>query len=104
LPISPIPVGQTHVVLQLTWQDDSGVAVDLTGAAVTARIKPINGTGSAATGTLVVTNAATGNLTYKWATAEVATVGEYEIQFKAVYGDGTILLCDPIYLDVMAAI
>lgn len=104
MPISPIPQGQTHVILSLTWKDDASVVVDLTGSTVTARIKAINGTGAAHTGTLTVTGAAAGTLTYKFATAEVATIGDYEIQFKAVYGDATILLSDPLYYSVVVAV
>ena len=103
--ISPIPQGQTHVKLSLTWKDDSNAVVDLTGATVTCRISAVpGGTGAAGAGTVTVTGAAAGTLTYAFDATDVATSGDYEIQFKAVYGDGTILYSDPLYYVVTATV
>ena len=100
--ITPFYVGQTHVKLSLTWQDDSGTAVDLTGATVTCRFLPVHGAGFAGTGTVNVTNAAGGVFTYAFSAGDVATAGDYTLQFKAVYGDSTVNFADPLGLSILA--
>jgi hypothetical protein len=104
LAYTPIPQGQTHVLLSLTWKDDTGTAIDLSGATITARIQPLHGTGGASTGAITVVSAPAGTLTYKFATTEVATTGTYQIQFKAVYADATILYHDIIEYVIQAVI
>lgn len=84
-------VGETHQTYTFTWQA-GGVAVDLTGATITARFESATNSGVtfAGTGTTTVTSATTGVLTYKFAAQDVATAGEYDMQFKAVFGDGSV--------------
>jgi hypothetical protein len=101
---TPIPLGQTHVKLDLTWKDDKQVVIDLTGATITARIRPKHGAGAAATGTIAHVSDPAGHITYQFATTEVATAGIYEIQFKAVYADATILLHNILEYTVEAVV
>lgn len=84
-------VGETHETFDFTWLVDN-VALDLTGATVTAHFtSAINPSESfAGTGTLTVTSPTAGTLTYKFAATEVAYAGQWLMQFKAVFGDGTV--------------
>lgn len=71
----------------VTWADDDGIPLDLTGATITARIKN-KSTGAAANsdGTFTVTNADTGEFRWDYGTADVAADGNYEVQFTASFG------------------
>lgn len=71
----------------ITWTDDNGVALDLSGATITARIR--NTTSNqvvASDGAFVVVTAASGVFRWDYSAADVATAGEFEVQFTATYG------------------
>lgn len=94
--ISPWKVGQTLPVWKVTLSDDSGAALDLTGATVTlkaayAMVKPL--TYSAALGQLVVTNAATGVIQYAVSSSDifVLTAGDYLLEWTATYPSGEVV-------------
>lgn len=89
--------GETHEVYSFTWTVN-GSALNLTGATVTVHFtpEPAGGTGFAGAGTLTVTNAASGTLTYAFATSDVASAGQWTMQFKAVFGDATVEYSRPI--------
>jgi hypothetical protein len=90
--ISPWTAGDTHRPISSTFVDDSGVAVDLTGA--TLSITFDGPTRYVGTGTFVVLNAAAGTFTYQFSAADVAlaNVGDYALQFVATFSDGTYSL------------
>jgi hypothetical protein len=71
----------------ITWLDNDGVAVDLSGATITARIQDANtGTARDADGTFTITNAAGGVFRWDLGTTDVGTAGTYKVQFVAVFG------------------
>lgn len=73
----------------LTWLDASGVPVNLTGATVTGAIRSRKtGTARAITGTLTVTDAASGVFTWAYSEADVADAGDFDVQFTAAYSAG----------------
>lgn len=71
----------------ITWADDAGTPLDLTGATITARIRN-RSTGVAfnSTGTFTITNAAAGVFRWDYSTEDTATAGRYEVQFTATFG------------------
>ena len=72
---------------QLTWSRSDGTAEDLTGATITARMQnKATGVASDVTGTLTVIDAANGVFTWALSAADVATVGDFDLQFTASYG------------------
>jgi hypothetical protein len=71
----------------ITWSDNDGAAVDLTGATITARIQDANtGTARDADGVFTITNAAGGVFRWDLGTTDVGTAGTYKVQFVAVFG------------------
>ncbi len=71
----------------ITWTDENGVALDLSGATITARIQDAStGVAVAATGTFTVTDASGGVFRWDYSTADVATAGNYRVQFVAAFG------------------
>jgi hypothetical protein len=106
---SPLYVGATHMVLQVTWKDDAGLPIDLTGATINMRYKGDAYTGadgashqSPNTGT--ITNAALGQFTFQPAAADLAVAGTYQWQFIATYIDTTVLKSDPITIQIKPAV
>lgn len=88
--ISPWVVGQTRPSWQIAWTDNRSNAIDLTGATVVVLFN--SGSGSVpGAGNVSVTNAKGGLLTYAPATADTPAQGNYQVQLKATYTDGTIL-------------
>lgn len=69
----------------ITWVDADGVALDLSGATITARITR-GGVTTDSDGSFVVTNAAAGVFRWDYSAADVATAGVLEVQFTAAFG------------------
>jgi hypothetical protein len=101
LAYSPLYVGETHKPLTVTWSDDSGNALNLTGATLSVRFVPNSGSAFAGTGTFSVTNAAAGQFTYTFSTSDVATAATYILQFKANYAAGNDQFSDPITIQIL---
>ena len=102
--ISPWQIGQTRPTWSITWLDDSKTAINLTGASVVMRISLYGGVGYTGTGTLIVTGPTLGQFTYLPALADFPTAGNYTVETRATYGDGTVLYSDPLFLVVNPAI
>lgn len=74
----------------ITWTDQDGNAVDLTGATVTARLRNVmTREATAADGVFTVTSAAAGVFRWDYGTTDVATAGNFTVQFTAAFGSGT---------------
>src|SRR5262245_19823252 len=78
--------GARYTGMQVTWTQEDGTAQNLSGATLTGRIEDRAGDDRSITGTLTVTNAASGIFTWAYSAADVATVGRFMVQFKATYG------------------
>ncbi len=71
----------------ITWTDDNGTALDLSGATITARIRNVTSNEAAASdGAFTVVTAASGIFRWDYSAADVATAGDFEVQFTAAYG------------------
>lgn len=84
-------VGARHTSQQITWKDESGAAVDLTGATITG-FKRANSDGVtvAIDGTFeLVDLGANGVFTWAYGAVDVGTAGNFEVQLVATYGDST---------------
>ena len=104
--ISPWCVGQTRPTWAFTWLDDSKNAINLTGATVVLRFCPAAtlSEGYTPTGVVTITNAAAGQFTYAPAVGDFAAAGNYDVQAKATFGDGTVIECDLLQITVNAAV
>jgi len=72
---------------QITWTDADGDAVDLTGATITARIRNLSsGVSADSTGSFAPIDAANGVFVWSYSSADVATAGQFIVQFTAAYG------------------
>lgn len=73
---------------QITWKDEEGNALDLTGATITAKIRRAAGeTAVSSDGTFSLVTASSGIFSWEYGTAvDLAESGEFEIQFTATYG------------------
>ena len=77
--------GARHTGQEITWIDEDDTPHDLTDATVTGTIEDKDGNKTAITGTLTVTDAASGVFTWAYSAADVATVGRFMVRFKATY-------------------
>lgn len=73
----------------ITWSDQDGTALDLTGATITARITRPGGEAIAADGTFTLTDAENGQFRWDYGTNDVGTAGTFDVQFNAAFGSGT---------------
>jgi len=70
----------------ITWSDENGTALDLTGATITARIRNTTANTSVASdGTFTVVTAASGIFRWDYSAADVETAGDFEVQFTATF-------------------
>jgi hypothetical protein len=78
-----------HAGQRITWSAGSAVK-DLTGSTITGTITDTQtNTTRAITGTLALVTALSGIFSWAYSAADTATVGSYQVQFTATYGDGT---------------
>lgn len=71
---------------QITWTDADGDAVDLTGATIMARIRNLSsGVSVDSTGSFTAVDAAGGIFIWSYSSADVATAGQFVVQFTASY-------------------
>ena len=71
----------------VTWQQDSGAVLDITGATLTGTITNRSSSVTRAiAGTLNVTDGAAGQFKWDYAAGDVADVGEFDVQFDAAFG------------------
>jgi hypothetical protein len=103
--ISPWYQGQTSPSLTIQLQDDAGnFPPNLTSASFVLAI--LSATDSVATrlggGTVLVTGATTGQITYPWAAADVAAVGNFFLQLTVTLSGGGIIIYDPVPFEIVA--
>src|ERR1700729_258239 len=86
-----IRAGDTVPVVTDTILDQNGLALNLTGATVTFRLRSLQSAAPVTlTGTASVTNATLGTVQYAWAAADTATSGLYMAEWQvALPGGGT---------------
>lgn len=71
----------------VTWTDEDGTPLDLSGATITARIRNVAASSATASdGVFTVVTAASGIFRWDYSAADVATAGQYEVQFTATFG------------------
>lgn len=81
--------GARRPSLQLTWADETGTAVDLTGATITGVIEnQETGESRAITGSFVLVTAASGVFRWDYSAADVEETGVFFVQFTADYAVG----------------
>lgn len=68
----------------ITWEDEDGAAVDLTGSTITGIIERA-GVQTAITGALALVTAASGIFSWTKSAADVAQAGTFFVQFRAKY-------------------
>lgn len=102
--ITPWYLGETRPTWSLTWTDDAGAAINLTGATVAMRIRQPNTTTAPGAGVVNVTNAVAGQFTYAVAALDFPVAGSYTVQASAVYGDGTVLKSDAVIVTVLPSV
>lgn len=72
--------------ITITWTDDDGAAINLTGSTITGIIERA-GVQTAITGTLALSVAASGIFTWTFSAADVAQAGSFFVMFRAKYSD-----------------
>lgn len=73
----------------ITWTDEDGTAINLTGATITGIIDR-GGVQTAITGTLALVTAASGIFSWTYSAADVAQAGSFHVQFRAKYSSDTL--------------
>lgn len=82
--------GNTAPSISATLQDAVGAAVDLTGASVTFRMKPLAGGPVAVDHAAVIVGAALGTVRYDWQVGDTDTPGYYYGEFRVLWASGGI--------------
>lgn len=84
--------GSNHTAQQITWKDERGNAVDLTGATITGKMHPHDDSstvsdigGGAGNGTLTISDASNGVFNWTYGDNNIDDVGVFIVQFTATY-------------------
>lgn len=89
MPLSDAVEGARYIAQQITWTDEDGTVVDLTGATITGYKRRIgSSTEVALDGTLSLVTAASGIFSWAYGAVDVGTAGQFIVQFIATYGGG----------------
>ena len=76
--------------IQATINDDSGTAVDVSGASIKFFMNDLTGTNKV-DGTGAIVTAESGIVKYVWQTGDLDTVGIYNAEFQITFSDSSIL-------------
>ncbi|SRR6266540_1138767 len=98
--------GQAHTGQSITWTRDDGTAQNLTGATLTGTITNVlTGVSVAIAGALTATTPLSGILTWAYASADVASAGQYRVQLLASYAGASdaTYLADWLVLPIAAS-
>lgn len=80
-------VGAKRPSQVITWTDEDGAPLDLSGATITARIvNTTTGTAADSDGQFVITDGPGGEFRWDYGSQDVATQGMYQVQFTAAFG------------------
>ena len=83
--LAPAIQGARKRFQTITFTDDGGTAIDLSGATLRAVKQAADGTISNVTGDLVLVTAASGIFKWTYSVADVADAGMFRVQFTATY-------------------
>lgn len=85
--LAPRVQGAMRPSLQITWADEDGAPLNLTGATVTARIRNMaTRVTTTSAGAFALVDAPNGVFRWDFDATDVAAAGEYQVQFTATYG------------------
>jgi uncharacterized protein YfaS (alpha-2-macroglobulin family) len=84
-----IKQNDTSPALLATLKDFSGVAINVTGAAIRLHMKDLSGT-IKIDQAMTITNATLGLVRYDWQVGDTDTVGTYYVEFQVTYSDGSV--------------
>lgn len=102
--LSPMYVGQQNPAWTPTVLDDSGAAVNLTGATLALTIRNVaTGVEVAGAGSFTIVNAATGQARYAWGTSDTAAPGSFLLKVKITGLPGGQLEADPVPWEILPA-
>jgi len=85
-----IKQNDTSPALQVTLQDASGTAVDLTGTTVRFHMRKIGDTSTKVDDAATLSDADNGIVYYQWSATDTDTVGSFEAEFEVTYSGGEI--------------
>lgn len=85
-----IKQNDTAPILLVSLKDGNDAAVDLTGATVTFKMRPVAQTTVKTDAAAIIHNADGGQVRYEWVAADTNTVGSYEAEFQVTFVDGKI--------------
>ena len=94
--------GTTHTPLAQTLLDPTGAIINLaglTGSSIVAMVRtniPVSSSHALAGATTIV-SASAGTITYAFAASDVATPGNYILEFLVTFGDSTTVTTPPSY-------
>ena len=80
--------GDTLPALTRQLTDQNGNIINLTGCTVVLKTQQGGGTPTTLAGSVTITNAANGNISYAWNAADTATPGTYSLWYVVTTGGG----------------
>lgn len=85
-----IKQNDTAPILQADLKDASNTAIDVTGATIAFKMRPVSSTTATIDRAATIVDAEAGSVKYEWVTGDTATAGSYFAEFQVTFAGGRI--------------
>ena len=85
-----IKQNDTAPILQADLKDANNTAVDVTGATITFKMRPVSSTTATINSSATIIDGEAGSVKYEWVSGDTATAGSYFAEFQVVFSGGRI--------------
>ncbi len=83
-----IKQNDTSPILQANLKDANENAVDVTGAAITFKMRPVSSSTATINSAAAIIDGEAGSVKYEWQSGDTATAGSYFAEFQVVFAGG----------------
>jgi len=85
-----IKQNDTAPILQANLKDANDVAVDVTGASIAFKMRPVSSTTATINTAAAIIDGEAGSVKYEWVGSDTATAGSYFAEFQVTFAGGRI--------------
>ena len=85
-----IKQNDTSPILQADLKDGNNSAVDVTGATIAFKMRPVSSSAATVNSAAAIIDGSAGSVKYEWQSSDTATAGSYFAEFQVTFSNGKI--------------
>ena len=85
-----IKQNDTSPILQANLKDGNDAAVDVSGATIAFKMRPVSSTTATIDSAATIIDGTSGSVKYEWQSSDTATAGSYFAEFQVTFSGGKI--------------